>query len=622
MARHALGSLGWTTWFGSATVDVLATAGDTPVSPVRSAPGMTSYDRMGSVKDRGGFLPDTTVVPFVQPRAMVYRASTSTLLVAGEGNDVLAELDAHAAAPALAPLHTYALAGPKRRVDLYDFPTHGPKVPASACGAPSGVALSADEGTAYVYCRATDGLALVPLVDERIGPTVRPYRRNETYMVARLAESPLPEPEAEGRRLFYDATDPVVSGGLGCAGCHPEGRDDGFVWRELHADKDRQPSFVASASTLSSNEDPAAGKTLGRPRQTPMLAGRVNATGPYGWLAESPDLVRRIRGGFALHRWFPFPTDATTQKMRAEPLAAFLRKGLVPPPSQTGPLSEAEQRGKAIFESDISGCTRCHDPATEYKNNLALPLFGRRAKGPYDADPEPVFKVPSLYYVGATAPYYHDGSTATLEELIEQNRDHMGVTSHLTRADQRDLVAYLKRIEPPPGAPPAPVDAAAPWAPAMVEALPPDERGAEILPSPPAPKEGLRFYNADPWPTAPSAAPGKWEWAHVPEIALERQAAGCTARRIREYLRVHCAHDNHVTMQGGTRSEVSMAGTFEAEADVTIAVRPGDRRVFQISSQWKWLTPEVYLSEVWIEGERAPRITIDAIYSSGMQVVP
>jgi mono/diheme cytochrome c family protein len=247
-----------------------------------------------------------------------------------------------------------------------------------------------------------------------------------------------------------------------------------------------------------------------------MLAGRVNAAGPYGWLAESPDLVKRIRGGFGLHRWFPVPSDAVTQKMRAEPLAAFLRKGLVPPPAQTGPLSAEEQRGKAIFESDISGCTRCHDPATEYNNNLALPLFGRRAKGPYDADPAPAFKVPSLYYVGGTGPYYHDGSAATLEDLLEQNHDTMGTTSHLTRADARDLVAYLKRIEPPPGAPVTPIDAAVPWAPALAETFPVGEQGLDTPVKAPAGKEELRFYNADPWPTSPSPEPGKWEWARAP----------------------------------------------------------------------------------------------------------
>jgi DNA-binding beta-propeller fold protein YncE len=449
VARHALGSLGWSAWFGSSTVDVLALPSNEPVAPRRTLPGMTSSDRWGFQRDRAGFLPDTDVTPFVQPRAIILRPSARTLLVAGEGNDVLAELDALSAAPALAPLRIHVLSGPTRRTELFDFPQHGAKLPASACGAPSGIALSEDEQTAYVHCRSTDGIAIVPLEDHRAGPAPRPYRRNETYVVAPVAESPLPELEARGRRLFYDATDPVMSGGLGCAGCHPEGRDDGFVWRELHPDPSRGTFFAGTAAVLAVSEDPSAGRTVGRPRQTPMLAGRVEATGPYGWLAESPTLVRRIREGFGLHRWMPFHTDGKTQTMRAEPLAAFLREGLVPPPVQERPLGEEERRGQEIFSSDTAACARCHAPESEYTSRLPMPLPRRRGLRGFDADPIPAFKVPSLFYVGRTAPYFHDGSASTLDELIDHNLDRMGMTSQLSAEERNDLVAYLRRIEPP-----------------------------------------------------------------------------------------------------------------------------------------------------------------------------
>ena len=35
----------------------------------------------------------------------------------------------------------------------------------------------------------------------------------------------------------------------------------------------------------------------------------------------------------------------------------------------------------------------------------------------YEEDPNFAFKVPSLLFVGGTAPYYHDGRAASLEEL-------------------------------------------------------------------------------------------------------------------------------------------------------------------------------------------------------------
>jgi DNA-binding beta-propeller fold protein YncE/mono/diheme cytochrome c family protein len=623
VARHALGSLGWGAWFGSSTVDVLATPSNEPVAPARLVPGVTSSQRWGSISDRGGFLPDTEVAPFIQPRAMVLRSSTGTLLVAGEGNDVLSELDAEAAAPALAPLRTYVLAGPERRVELYDFPQHGAKIPVSACGAPSGVALSVDEQTAYVYCRSTDGLAVVPLVDHRTGPAPRPYRRNETYLVARLAESPLPEPEAAGRRFFYDAIDPVMSGGLACAGCHPEGRDDGFVWRELHAEKQRPPSFVATAAVLAASDDTAAGLTLGRPRQTPMLAGRVSAPGPYGWLAESADLPGRIRQGFALHRWRAFPTDGTTQGMRAEPLAAFLREGLLPPPARTGELDASEKRGQEIFAGESAACARCHTPETAYTNHLAMPLPVRRSRAAFDSDPAPAFKVPSLFYVGSTAPYFHDGSAATLEDLVEQNLDRMGMTSQLSADERRDLLAFLRTIEPPARASaPAREAVAVAWKPAMMPALPPDLRGPEGPLVAPALRPGLASVNIEPWPAAPSPEPSKVEWTRAPEVQLARQSEGCDVKRIREWIRVHCVGDNHVTLLGGQREGVRVVGAMEVESQVIFPVRRGDRRVFQLGGQWKWMTPKNVLSEQWIAGESAPVLTIDALYSPSASVMP
>jgi cytochrome c peroxidase len=54
--------------------------------------------------------------------------------------------------------------------------------------------------------------------------------------------------------------------------------------------------------------------------------------------------------------------------------------------------------------------------------------------------------VPSLLFLAGTAPYYHDGSAATLAELIEKNGNRMGNTSHLSPQERADLVAYLERL--------------------------------------------------------------------------------------------------------------------------------------------------------------------------------
>jgi cytochrome c peroxidase len=48
--------------------------------------------------------------------------------------------------------------------------------------------------------------------------------------------------------------------------------------------------------------------------------------------------------------------------------------------------------------------------------------------------------------VGLTAPYFHDGSAKTLEELVERNGDRMGKTSQLSTNERRALVAYLRTL--------------------------------------------------------------------------------------------------------------------------------------------------------------------------------
>jgi cytochrome c peroxidase len=56
------------------------------------------------------------------------------------------------------------------------------------------------------------------------------------------------------------------------------------------------------------------------------------------------------------------------------------------------------------------------------------------------------FKTPSLLYVGGTPPYYHDGSSSTLEELIERNGNRMGHTKQLSNGDRAALIAFLRTL--------------------------------------------------------------------------------------------------------------------------------------------------------------------------------
>lgn len=437
-ARHALGAVGESAWFGLGTIDVLHTLDDTPLLNPRGLPayGTLTSEELGQGGvgyDAAGALPTTWDSSFAQPRAILYRKSTNTILLISEAYDKLIEFDAYSVAPSLSTLHRYPL-GQKVPEGANDI-----KLP-EICGAPTGIALSEDESSAWVYCRSTNDIVMVHLNTQGKG------RASELIPSIHIADEKTSAEVALGKRLFYNGTEPVVSGGLGCAGCHPEGRDDGHVWHEIPGPyNDKNNVFIAGTSMLS--DTGSDGKiNPGVARQTPMIAGRVKAVGPYGWHSESATLVDRIRGGFGLHRWWSNKVDGKTARVRAEPIAAFLREGLVTPPREERELSGEEKLGKELFNSPRTGCATCHVPQSEYTDRIAIQIKQRPLAFNFAEDPNPAYKTPSLLYIAGTPPYFHDGSVATLEELIQKNYDRMGKTSSLKAEEQAALIAFLKTL--------------------------------------------------------------------------------------------------------------------------------------------------------------------------------
>jgi mono/diheme cytochrome c family protein len=429
--RHALGEVD--TWQGTLTVDALRTPLDAPLLPPiepalvgrkqREDEWTTLHPTLPAFAGLAG---GTGV-----PRTAVLRATTKTLLVAGEGFAQLTELDARSLAPALHPLHRYVLAG---------------------CAAPDGIVLSRDEATAFVHCSASFEIRRVVLhaAFEYIAEDDdwQPEGLRESASI--YAHDPLSKEAALGRRLFADATDDEISGGFPCSGCHPDGRDDGHVWSEVSTDQAIVPGYfggalqprVLNASPLSMAMSP------GVPRQTPMLAGRVAGVGPYGWTAESKTLMNRIERGMRLHRWFgawmpgvPF-TPTAHEKARA--LVAFVREGLVAPPSHDAELDVLEARGKEIFEGS-GQCASCHSTAADVSTLGTFKLAALPTPG-FLSETKTTFKAPGLRFLSGSAPYLHDGSARSLEELVEKNDDRMGLTNQLDAGERMALVAYLRTL--------------------------------------------------------------------------------------------------------------------------------------------------------------------------------
>jgi cytochrome c peroxidase len=427
--RHALGTTGPQVWMGTSAVDVLLTEDDTPLSPPRTdKPSIEekNLEAQFTLNDEstGAGGPRAAGNPFVQPKAIVYRKKTDTLLVVSEGGDTVTELFARTIEPSMFVKRWYPLTLDK---DVKYGVSNG-------CAAPSGMTLSADEDTAWVFCRASASIVVLSM--ETDGP--RPW--------VKIGEDPLSAEAAVGRRLYYNGTDDLTSGGMGCAGCHPEGRDDGHVWHET-VEWEQERRFFAGNKNIADFQGDT--QRNGWPRQTPMLAGRLAAEGPYGWHAESPHLTHRLKGGFHLHRWgsFPWGHDASEVHVRAMAIRAYLRQGLVPPPRPARELTEEEKKGKEIFNRVDTKCAGCHVPEMDYSDRAKYPVYAKLpAPKNFDEEEEKDFKTPSLRFVGGTAPYTHDGRFSTLEELIDLNEDRMGNTKQLTKPERAALVAFLRTL--------------------------------------------------------------------------------------------------------------------------------------------------------------------------------
>lgn len=611
--RHALGAYGRSAWFGRPTVDVLLTTDESPLLPPRVHAGLISDAHPYSYPDQtisaDGQVPLTVTHAFTQPRAIAYRRASKTLLVAGEGDDRLAELDARALDPALKPLRVYELGAPT-----------DPKKPGDTrCGAPTGLALSADESQAFVFCRSTGDLAVVALDTHDKAPALNaPDPKANPPVLVHLADDALDEQAAVGRRLFYNASDSVMSQGLACAGCHPEGREDGHVWVEHHNNWGSGGWLSGGATQDHGVVTVKPGRRSGFARQTPALVSRVAAAGPYGWHGDGKSLEQRILFGFGMHRWEGDPQwlDLLNAIPRAASLAAFLREGLVAPPMEARELTEEEARGKAVFMASETMCAACHAPTTGYTDRSVVKLRPIAPAAGFEDEPvRPAFKTPSLLFVGRTAPYFHDGRYATLEALIEQNHDRMGLTDQLPREDRAALVAFLKTLGVVSGDADAPPRGERPRGSlARAGALARGEAAATAI-------EDTSSFTLDPPSAEASARPSRAEWEGAAAVELLRQSPMCKVHRVREWMRVRCSikHTSQelaqVTLISGSKEGVEL-GAAKGVAEMIVPVRRGDRRLLEVDrlvEAWKsWVLYDgtVVVSEAWLPGAGAPEIAI------------
>ena len=124
----------------------------------------------------------------------------------------------------------------------------------------------------------------------------------------------------------------------------------------------------------------------------------------------------------------------------------------------TTALSAAAQRGLHLFFGDKGNCSRCHTVPLlsdgqmhqgDYANGANSPTdLGLFEKTKNKADIG-LFRTPSLRNVAITAPYFHDGSMATLSAVLtyfEKQGHSSQKPITLTATERRDLILFLESL--------------------------------------------------------------------------------------------------------------------------------------------------------------------------------
>ena len=271
---------------------------------------------------------------------------------------------------------------------------------------PRGLLLNGDNTLLYVHSEL-DGT--VTTID------TRSYAVTDVLPIINLNVS---LDELLGAQLFHTATDPRMDAGSGlsCATCHFDGQSDGRVW---------------------------SGFPDG-PRNTPLLYN-LPETVPYNWSANWSELadvelkIRWLQAGTGLIEspGFSAISDSPHAGMSVDlDLLTQYLTTLQAPPNPYHFADDDVSRGKAIFAAQ--GCADCHvgPAATDLQSHDVgtgtSPLEKRGTS----------FDTPSLRWLWLSAPYFHDGSAQTLQQVFELPGKHQLIYK-VSPQDIHSLVDYL-----------------------------------------------------------------------------------------------------------------------------------------------------------------------------------
>ena len=276
---------------------------------------------------------------------------------------------------------------------------------------PRGLALSRDGRRLLVANRLDDTISVIDTRTNRVTSTVKLDGPAKTSAIRR------------GEQTFYTARY-SFQGQIGCANCHIDSTFDALEW-------DLEPDG------------------FGRDIVDNRLLEDIKDTEPYKWNGGNPNIPTECGPRTEMYFWRSENYDSRT----LADLALYVRN-LPPRPNRWrqagGDLTPAQERGLAVFTRsadkfgkpipEANRCSYCHSGP----KGTSQRLFDVGTGKPTDNSGK--LDTPQLVNIGLTAPYLHDGSARTLEEIwtIYNPGDQHGRTNDLTKDELNDLIEYLR----------------------------------------------------------------------------------------------------------------------------------------------------------------------------------
>jgi YVTN family beta-propeller protein len=278
---------------------------------------------------------------------------------------------------------------------------------------PRSIVISPDGSKLFVANRMDDSISVIATSNDKVVSTFDLGGRKDLSALR------------QGERIFNTASF-GFQGHFGCANCHIDGTFDGLQW-DLEPD-----GFGVDVVDNRLLED-------------------LSGTEPFKWNGGNPDMPTEC--GPRTEKYF-YRSQSYDAKELANLVTFVMSQPFRPNRyrSSNGQLTPAQERGKDIFERTIdktgkvipesNRCNFCHS-GPKYTNQKSFDVGTGKP-----TDRSPLVDTPQLNNVYMTAPYLHDGSARSMEEIwtIFNPNDKHGRTNDMTKDELNDLIEFLRTL--------------------------------------------------------------------------------------------------------------------------------------------------------------------------------